>query len=165
MNDLLIKVSKRSRLIDLDHSTLGIVGENLQEKLIFTFQDEFVDGMARLEYELDTQKHYVLMEKVGQSYILPVQNVLLTKEGNIDLQLVITEDKTGTPVFKSEVFTLYCKKSIEAVGEADRCVKIVDAYLKGEAFNTQMPYISKRNEDRVDLSDQVKASRITHLPS
>lgn len=118
MNDLLIKVSKRSRLIDLDHSTLGIVGENLQEKLIFTFQDEFVDGMARLEYELDGEKHYVLMEKVGQSYILPVQNVLLSKEGNIDLQLVITEDKTGTPVFKSEVFTLYCKKSIEAVGEA-----------------------------------------------
>lgn len=118
MNDLLIKVSKRSRLIDLDHSTLGIVGENLQEKLIFTFQDEFVDGMARLEYELDGEKHYVLMEKVGRSYILPVQNVLLTKEGNIDLQLVITEDKTGTPVFKSEVFTLYCKKSIEAVGEA-----------------------------------------------
>lgn len=50
--------------------------------------------------------------------------------------------------------------AIEAVGEADRCVKIVDAYLNGEACNTQMPYISKRNEDRVDLSDQVKASRI-----
>lgn len=118
MNDLIIKVSKRSRLIDLDHSTIGIVGENLQEKLVFTFQDDFVDGMARLEYELESEKHYVLMEKVGQSYILPVQNILLKKEGNVDLQLVITEDKTGTPVFKSEVFTLYCKKSIEAVGEA-----------------------------------------------
>ena len=51
--------------------------------------------------------------------------------------------------------------AIEAIGEADRCVKAVDAYLNGEALDTRVPYISKRNEDTIDYSDREKQSRIT----
>ena len=51
--------------------------------------------------------------------------------------------------------------AIEAIGEADRCVKIVDAYLNGEDYETRVPYISKRDESTIDYSDREKAPRVT----
>lgn len=42
--------------------------------------------------------------------------------------------------------------AIEAIGEADRCVKVVDAYLKGEVPDFNVPYLSKRDEERIDVS-------------
>ena len=51
--------------------------------------------------------------------------------------------------------------AIEAIGEADRCVRAVDAYLNGQPLDTRVPYISKRDESRIDYSDREKASRIT----
>lgn len=44
--------------------------------------------------------------------------------------------------------------AVEAIGEADRCVKVVDAYLKGETYVEEHPYLSKREDDRVDVSDR-----------
>ena len=51
--------------------------------------------------------------------------------------------------------------AIEAIGEADRCAKAVDAYLNGQALDTRVPYISKRDERNIDYSDREKQSRIT----
>ncbi len=51
--------------------------------------------------------------------------------------------------------------AIEAIGEADRCAKAVDAYLNGQALDTRVPYISKRNESTIDYSDRKKESRIS----
>ena len=51
--------------------------------------------------------------------------------------------------------------AIEAIGEADRCAKAVDAYLNGQALDTRVPYISKRDESTIDYSDRKKESRIT----
>ncbi len=51
--------------------------------------------------------------------------------------------------------------AIEAIGEADRCAKAVDAFLRGESMETRVPYISQRDEIRVDYSDRQKQSRIT----
>ena len=51
--------------------------------------------------------------------------------------------------------------AIEAIGEADRCAKSVDAYLNGQALDTRVPYISKRDESAIDYSDREKASRLT----
>lgn len=42
--------------------------------------------------------------------------------------------------------------AIEAIGEADKCVKIVDAYLNGEKFDLTEPYLSKRDDDKIDVS-------------
>ena len=50
--------------------------------------------------------------------------------------------------------------AIEAIGEADRCVKAVDAYLNGIDVETRIPYISKRDEATIDYSDREKQSRI-----
>lgn len=49
--------------------------------------------------------------------------------------------------------------AIAAIGEADRCVKVVDAYLKGEEFDITPKYISKRDEDKIDLSSKEPVAR------
>lgn len=50
--------------------------------------------------------------------------------------------------------------AIEAIGEADRCAKAVDAYLNGQQLDTRVPYISKRDEDTIDYSDREKKDRV-----
>jgi hypothetical protein len=119
MKEILINVSKETRMVDLNKSVIGNDGENLQGKLVFTFIDEFVNGQARLEYEIKGNKNYVVLDKENNTYTIPVKNVL-TKEGQIDMQLVITEgtDEEEIPVFKSNKFYLFCNSSINAVDEA-----------------------------------------------
>ena len=51
--------------------------------------------------------------------------------------------------------------AIEAIGEADRCAKAVDAYLNDQQLDTRVPYISKRDEATIDYSDREKKSRLT----
>ena len=51
--------------------------------------------------------------------------------------------------------------AIEAIGEADRCAKAVDAYLNGQPLDTRVPYISKRDEKAIDYSDRELKNRIT----
>ncbi len=51
--------------------------------------------------------------------------------------------------------------AIEAIGEADRCAKAVDAYLNGQPLDTRVPYISKRDEKAIDYSDREIKSRLT----
>ena len=119
INDLQVIVNKKTRFVDLPRSFIGNDGENIEAKLTFTFEDEFVNGQARLEYELDGEKKYIVLEKNGESYFTFVKNVL-TKEGNVNMQLVIDENETndGVPVFKSNLFYFYCGKSLNAVEEA-----------------------------------------------
>ena len=50
--------------------------------------------------------------------------------------------------------------AIEAIGEADRCAKAVDAYLNDQKPDTRVPYISKRDEATIDYSDREKAPRL-----
>lgn len=49
--------------------------------------------------------------------------------------------------------------AIEAIGEADRCVKVVDAYLKGEELDFTPKYISRRDEERIDVSGKAVQPR------
>lgn len=119
MNELIISVEKSTRMVDLPKNVIGNDMENLQEKLIFKFTDEFVNGQGRLEYEMGSTKDYIVLSKENDTYTLPIQNVI-TKEGRIEMQLVITEgtNEHDIPVFKSNTFYLYCNKSINAVDEA-----------------------------------------------
>ena len=50
--------------------------------------------------------------------------------------------------------------AIEAIGEADRCVKVVDAYLKGETLDFTPKYLSKRDDERIDVSAKESQPRI-----
>ena len=119
MKNLNVNVSRETRMVNLPKQFIAVDGENLQSKLVFTFVDEFVNGQARLEIEIQGEKNYIVLEKEGNTYTIPVKNVI-TKEGQIDMQLVITEgtNEEEIPVFKSNKFYLYCNASINAVDEA-----------------------------------------------
>ena len=68
MKDIEIKITKSTRFVDIKTEIIGNDGESLQSKLIFTFKDEFVDGQARLEYEINCEKYYAPLEKIGEGY-------------------------------------------------------------------------------------------------
>lgn len=118
MKDIEIKINKETRMVEINKYVLGNDGENLQGNLIFTF-DEFVNGQARLEYLISGNKYFVLLEKVNNTYQIPILSVI-TKKGQIDMQLVVTEgiDEKEIPIFKSNIFYLICNASINAVNEA-----------------------------------------------
>ena len=127
MKDIEIKLSKETRKVKLSKSVIGNDGENLQGNLIFTFpidydpdktgiQNEFVDGFARLEYTINGEDFYIPeLTKQNESYIVPIKSIL-TKKGQIDMQLVITEgtDPDEVPIFKSNVFYVIVNRSINA---------------------------------------------------
>jgi hypothetical protein len=119
MKDLKVKVSRMTRMVDLPKNFIAVDGENLQSNLVFEFTDEFVNGQGRLEYHLGSNKNYITLNKANEQYSIPIKNVI-TKKGKIRMQLVVTEgtDEEEIPVFKSNVFDLYCNESINAVNEA-----------------------------------------------
>lgn len=124
MNDLIVKINKSTRKVILEQIYIGNDHENLQEKLVFQFDDEFVNGQGRLEYEIDGDKNYIILQKEEETYTIPVQNVITIYQeetaGKIKFQLVVTEgtEQENIPVFKSNIFFLKCRPSINAVTEA-----------------------------------------------
>ncbi|MBR3149014.1 MAG: FAD-dependent oxidoreductase [Eubacterium sp.] len=99
---------------------------------------------------------------IGQKLVIDdVKELELTDRGNI----LADEDTFMTNI--EGVFAIGDATNkgagiaIEAIGEADRCVKVIDAYLKGETIDTRTHYISKRDESKIDYSDRHKEDRIT----
>lgn len=114
--DVLIYVNPTNGFITKDQSVVGMSGENLQGRIIFTFPyGKFIDGVAWLEFERGTEKGYLLMDKVENTYQLEILSSLLNETGRINFQLRITEEKDEkTPIFKSNIFYLEVKESINA---------------------------------------------------
>lgn len=131
---MMILVNRKTRKLSFSKNVIGNDGENLQEKLIFKFEDEFVDGTARLEYEIAGIKNYVMLNKEEESYSVDVLSVM-TKKGQIDMQLVITEgvEEEHIQLFKSNTFYMYVGESINAVEEApesyDLWIEVANAKL------------------------------------
>lgn len=118
MKNIEIKIDKNTRMVDLSKTIIGNDSENLQGKIVFSFVEDFVNGQARLHYEINGEKKWVALDKVEETYELPIKSVL-TKKGQIDMQLVITEgvEEENVPVFKSNKFYMYCNSSINAIEE------------------------------------------------
>ena len=49
--------------------------------------------------------------------------------------------------------------AVEAIGEGGRCAKVVDAFLKGEKLDFVQQYLSKRDDESVDVSDRESIPR------
>ena len=115
MEDINVKISKESRMVDLSKSKIGNEAENLQGNLVFSFKDEFVNGQARLELTIDGQDSWIPLLKEEETYYCPIKSAI-TKKGKIEMQLVITEneDEEGIPIFKSNVFYVWVDRSINA---------------------------------------------------
>lgn len=153
MNNIEIKINKSTKMVDLSKTIIGNEGENKQGNLIFTF-DEFVEGQARLEFEIDGVLDIVYPQKVGESYQLPILSKL-TKKGQINMQLVITSgtSEEEVTIFKSNVFYVYCNYSINADEEQP------EEYLSWiEIANTKLNQMDnldisvKKSEDKTILT-------------
>lgn len=160
MNDLIVKIEKATRKIELEQIYIGNDHENLQEKLIFQF-DEFVDGQGRLEYEINRTKNYIILTKENETYTIPVQNVLTIYQsgtmGKIKFQLVVTEGTSveNVPVFKSNIFYLKCRPSINAVSQApegyDLWIEQANAILN-EMDNIDLDIVTEDDETKVVIT-------------
>lgn len=121
MENIDIVINKKTRMIqDLPRTVIGNDGENLQENLVFSFEDEFVEGQARLELLMpNKEKQWFPLTQVEETYQLPVKSIL-TKIGKIYMQVVVDEgtDENSVPIFKSNIFYVIVNKSINAVDEA-----------------------------------------------
>ena len=115
MKNIIIKINKETRMVELTRTTIGNDGENLQGNFVFEFEDEFVNGQARLEYIINNKKNYVFLDKIEEAYMTPIKS-FLTKKGTIDMQLVILQgtDEENVPIFKSNMFYIHCNNSINA---------------------------------------------------
>lgn len=115
MKDILIKIDNDTRTVNLSKSVIGNDAENMQGKLIFSFENGFINGQARLEYMINSDKNYIVLNKVDDTYQVPIKSIL-TKNGRIFMQLVVTEgtNEEEIPIFKSNVFYVWCNRSINA---------------------------------------------------
>ena len=102
-------------MVYLNTNIIGNDGENLQGDIIFSFENGFVNGQARFEYEIDNVMYYTILDKQNNTYKTPIKSVL-TKAGSTNMQLVVTEgvNEDEIPVFKSNVFYLFCNDSLNA---------------------------------------------------
>lgn len=164
MSDLIIEINKKTRKVTLNNIHIGNDHENLQENLVFQF-DEFVDGQARLEYEINETKNYIILQKENETYTIPVQNVITIYQeqtkGKINFQLVVTEgtEEENIPVFKSNIFFLICRPSINAVTEAPEGYDlwIEQANAKLNAMDEAL-----REVDNLDI-DANKVGKVTSI--
>lgn len=103
--------------VSFDNDYAGLNKENLQGNIVFNFKN-FVDGEARAEVIIDNQDGYILLNKVGETYTMPIKSSLLTSDFII-MQLVIDQPQQGEeyPVWKSETFTLKVGYSINATSQ------------------------------------------------
>ena len=99
---------------------------------------------------------------IGQKLVQEdVSELKLNERGNIEADPdFFTTDINGVFAI-GDATNRGASIAIEAIGEADRCAKAVDAFLNGQAIDTRVPYISKRDESTIDYSDRKKESRIT----
>ena len=115
-----------------------------------------VEGKTE-EIEVDS----VIMA-IGQKLVTDdVKELELTDRGNIHADEDTFETNIDGVFAIGDATNKGAGIAIEAIGEADRCVKIVDAHLNGEDYETRVPYISKRDESTIDYSDREKAPRVT----
>ena len=97
---------------------------------------------------------------IGQKLVAEDVNELkLTDRGNIEADYDTFETNIDGVFAIGDATNRGASIAVEAIGEADRCSKVVDSFLKGEDLDTRVPYISRRDEELIDYSSKEKAER------
>ena len=121
MKDIFINIKNKTRQVAISNEVLGIIGENCQGNLVIDFAGDFIDGVGWLEIQCGDTKGYVILTKdsTNKTYSLPIKSCLLTKAGEVKLQIRVTQNKVTdeVPIFKSDIFKLLVLDSINAVEE------------------------------------------------
>lgn len=143
-----IKISTSTRkILNKTKRTLGMKGENLQEVLLFDL-DKKIEGNAIVEIELpDGTQSFVELTETENGYELPVKSILTEQVGFVKFQLRILQNKVE--VFKSEIFELEVKESLNAIYEEPEeyptwLDKLED--LQTELNNSEKERVSNENE-------------------
>ncbi len=99
---------------------------------------------------------------IGQKLVTDdVKELELTDRGNIKADIDTFQTNIEGVFAIGDATNRGASIAIEAIGEADRCVKAVDAYLNGEEIETRVPYISRRDEELIDYSANAVMPRKT----
>ena len=99
---------------------------------------------------------------IGQRLVQgDVAELTLNKRGNIEADPDFFTTNLDGVFAIGDATNRGASIAIEAIGEADRCAKAVDAYLNGQPLDTRVPYISKRDEKTIDYSDREIKDRIS----
>ncbi len=158
-----IKISTSTRkILNKTKRTLGIQGENMKDVLFFALSEK-IDGTAVVEIELPNGvQSFVELIKVEDGYELPVKSVLTEQAGFVKFQLRILQNKVE--VFKSEIFELEVKESLNAIYEEPEeyptwLDKLED--LQTELNNSEKERISNENE-RIE-SEEARKENFTQM--
>ena len=94
---------------------------------------------------------------IGQKLVAEdVSELSLTDRGNIEADIDTFETNLEGVFAIGDATNRGASIAIEAIGEANRCAVSVEAYLNGESFEARVPYISRRDEELIDLSSKEK---------
>ena len=97
---------------------------------------------------------------IGQKLVgEDVSELKLTDRGNIEADIDTFQTNLDGVFAIGDATNRGASIAIEAIGEADRCAEAVDAFLNGEAIDTRVPYISRRDEELIDYSAKQKCAR------
>lgn len=158
-----IKISANTRkVLNKTKEILGIQGENMKDVLFFALSEK-IDGTAVVEIELPNGvQSFVELIKVEDGYELPVKSVLTEQAGFVKFQLRILQNKVE--VFKSEIFELEVKESLNAIYEEPEeyptwLDKLED--LQTELNNSEKERISNENE-RIE-SEEARKENFTQM--
>lgn len=162
MENINVKINKATRQVTLPKSVIGNDGENLQEKLVFYFEDQFVDGTARIEiHKTNSVSTYIMLTKVNETYELPIKSIITTN-GKIDMQLVITEgtNEEEIPIFKSNTFYVVVNSSINAeIEQPDEYAEWID--IANEKLNELDAAIGEAGNLNISASKSGSTTTVT----
>lgn len=169
MKDVLIKIYRNSRKVELSKFVVGNDKENRQGNFVVSFLDEFVNGQARLEYEINKEKKYVILDKENESYKYPITSIF-TKNGEVKMQIVITEgtDEENVAIFKSNIFSIYFDGSINA--EVEQPDDTASWLEKADSKLNQMDNIDinatqTSNGTNINITDKQGNTSSTEVPN
>ena len=120
MNDVIISVNEKTGVAYKKNCNqkLGNQHQNLQNKLKFEFIDNIPKGIAWLEYEIDGNKNYALMEEYEKGYQIDIKSCLLVSDRvDVDLKITQEENPNGIPVFVSSIVKFEVERTINAEEE------------------------------------------------
>lgn len=120
MNDVIINVNEKTGVAYKKYlnQKLGNQHQNLQNKLKFEFKDNIPKGIAWLEYEIDGNKNYALMEEYEKGYQIDIKSCLLISDHvEVDIKITQDENPNGIPVFVSSIVTYQVERTINAEEE------------------------------------------------
>lgn len=94
---------------------------------------------------------------IGQKLVNEdVSELKLTDRGNIEADIDTFKTNIEGVFAIGDATNRGASIAIEAIGEANRCVLSIDAYLNGEDIETRVPYISRRDEELIDFQSKEK---------